>query len=205
MAEARAGASAFTRLAPVGAPSPHALVVAECRGRALVTVGGPVAAPEFVAAVRSVIGAELPREPGTVAVAGDGWTLWLGPSEWLYVAPRTPSGRDGWTLEQELVRALAPVGGQAIDVSHGRAMLRLAGPPARAVLARGVPIDLDPRAFPAGSCAQTLFGKINVLLHARAEDGAIELYVGRSYADALADGVMAAAEEHGIAIAPPVA
>jgi sarcosine oxidase subunit gamma len=201
MADASARASAFTRLAGAGAPSPRALTVAECRGRALVTVGGAVSNPGFVTAIRAVLGAELPRQPGGVAAAGHGWTFWLGPAEWLFVAPE----RDGWALERELARALAPVGGQAIDVSHGRAVLRLAGAPVRDVLAAFCPIDLHPRGLPAGSCAQTLFGKINVLLHALADGAAFELYVGRSYADALADGLLAAARAHGVVTAPPIA
>jgi sarcosine oxidase subunit gamma len=200
MAEPLARASAFSRLAALGAPSPRALALAECRGRALLTIGGPAENAALVATVRAALGAELPREPGGVAAAGQGWTLWLGPSEWLFVGP----GRDGWTLERELVRALSPVGGTAVDVSHGRTVLRLRGPCVRDVLAKGCPIDLHPRAFPAGRCAQTLFGKIGVLVHALGETDAAELYVSRSYADALADGLLAAGREYGVVIGPPV-
>ena len=39
------------------------------------------------------------------------------------------------------------------DQSGGRTLLRLSGPHARDVLAKGLPIDLDPRAFPLGSAA----------------------------------------------------
>ena len=201
MAELGARASAFTRLTGAGAPTPRALTLAACRGRALLTVGGAVSNPGFVAAIRAVLGAELPRQPGGVAAAGHGWTLWLGPAEWLFVAPE----RDGWALERELARALAPVGGHAVDVSHGRAALRLSGAPVRDVLADGCPIDLHPRGLPAGSCAQTLFGKVNVLVHALPPGDAFELYVARSYADALADGLIAAARDHGVVIGTPVA
>ena len=199
MADAAGRAASFTRLAAVGAPSPRALVIAECRGRALVTIGGTGAA--FAAAARGVRGAQLARPTGSVVTAGDVSILALGPTEWLVVAP----GRDGWALEREVAAALASAGGSAVDVSHGRAALRLSGASVRDVLARFCPIDLDPRAFAAGSCAQTLFGKINVLLHARADLDAIELYVGRSYADALADGLIAAARDVGVVLANPVA
>ncbi len=197
MAEPLARVSAFTRL--VASPGPDPLTIAECRDRALVTIGGPVANAGFVSAVRAAIGAELPREPGGVVPAGHGWTIALGPAEWLYVAP----ARDGWAVERDLARALGTVGGQAIDVSHGRAVLRLSGAPVRAVLAKGCPIDVSPRGLPPGRAAQTLFGKVGVLVHARAAD--IELYVSRSYADALADGLLAAAREFGVALAPPAA
>ena len=197
MADARA--SAFSRLAAVGAPSPTALVIAECRGRALVTVTGP--GPAFAAAAPGALGAQPSPAPGTAVSAGEASILTLGPAEWLVVA----SGRDGWALERELAAALAPVGGGAVDVSHGRAALHLSGPSVRDVLARGCAIDLHPRAFVAGRCAQTLFGKMTVLLHARADRDAIELYVGRSYADALADGLSAAARACGIVLATPEA
>ncbi len=199
MAELGARASAFTRFVVGGAPAAGGLTIAECHGRALVTLGGAATDHGFVSALRGVLGAELPGRTGQVAAARHGWTLALGPSEWLFVAP----DRDGWAVERELTAALAPVGGQAVDVSHGRAALRLSGAPVRTVLAKGCPIDLHPRAFAAGSCAQTLFGKIGVLLHARDAD-AIELYVSRSYADALADGLLGAAREFGVAIAPPI-
>ncbi|MBI3512543.1 MAG: sarcosine oxidase subunit gamma [Proteobacteria bacterium] len=197
MADPLARAAAFSRL--VASPGPDPLIIAACRERALVTIGGSVAHAGLVSAVRAAIGAELPREPGGVVPAGHGWTIALGPAEWLYVAP----ARDGWAVERDLARVLALVGGQAIDVSHGRAMLRLGGAPARAVLAKGCPIDLSPRGLPSGRAAQTLFGKIGVLVHARERD-AIELYVSRSYADALADGLLAAAREFGCRIGPAV-
>jgi sarcosine oxidase subunit gamma len=197
VADAIARASAFTRLALDGAPDDAALVIVECRDRALVTLTGRGAA----AALREALGAAPPTEPGGVAVAEAGWTLWTGPDEWLHVAP----GGDGWALERAWSRALAPTGGTAVDVSHGRATLRLAGPPARQLLAKFCPIDLAPHALPAGQCAQTLFGKINVLLHALAGSPALELYVGRSYADALADALLEGAREYGARIGPPVA
>ncbi len=200
MADLPTRASAFTRLVASGAASAHALTIAECRNRALVTIGGAPDDAGFVAAVRAAIGAELPREPGGVAAAGHGWTFWTGPSEWLHVAP----GRDGWAIERDLAHALAPHRGAAIDVSHGRAVLRLTGAAVRDVLAQGCPIDLHPEIFPAGRCAQTLFGKIGVLLHAIAPRDRVELYVSRSYADAVADALCAAARAVGVVIGTPV-
>ena len=194
-------ASPFGRLAPGGAGP---LTLAECRGRALLTIGGPVAHGEFLGAVRAVLGAELPREPGGVAAARDGWTLWTGPAEWLHVSP----GGDGWALERELLRAAGPASGTVVDVSHGRAVLRLTGAPVRELLAGFCPIDLHPRGFPAGRCTQTLFGKMTVLLHAldddRAGGDAFEIYVSRSFADALAEAVLSAGHEYGCRIGGPV-
>jgi sarcosine oxidase subunit gamma len=190
-------ASPFTALTPGGSGP---LTIAECRGRALLTLGGPVARADFLGAVRAVLGAELPREPGGVDAARAGWTLWTGPAEWLHVAP----GADGWMLERDLLRAAGPAGGTVVDVSHGRAILRVSGAPVRDLLSGFCPLDLHPRGFPAGRCAQTLFGKMTVLLHALAEGNAFEIYVSRSFADALAEALLDAAREHGCAVAPPI-
>jgi sarcosine oxidase subunit gamma len=189
-------AAPFSTLVP-GGQGP--LVIAACRNRALLTIGGPVADHRFVGGVRAVLGAELPREAGGVAAARDGWTFWTGPAEWLHVT----HGGDGWALERELLRAIASAGGTAVDVSHGRAILRLTGAPVRRVLSEFCALDLHPRSFPAGRCAQTAFGKLNVLLHAL--DGAsFEIYVSRSYADALAEAVLAGARALGCRIGDPV-
>jgi len=199
VADAITRASAFARLAMPNAPADAALAIAACRARALLVIAGSPTV-ELVAAVRAVLGAELPREPGTVAAAGHGATLWTGPDEWLHVAP----GGDGAALETELLRAWAPLGGKVVDVSHGRAILRVSGAPVRALLAKFCPLDLASAAFPAGRCAQTLFGKLNLLLHALPDRDALELYVGRSYADAFADALLAGAREYGCRIDPPV-
>jgi sarcosine oxidase subunit gamma len=199
VADVLARASAFSRLATPDAPADAALAIAECRARALLVIAGAPSAA-LVSALRAVLGAELPREPGMVAAAGHGATLWTGPDEWLHVVP----GGDGWALETELLRALAPLGGKVVDVSHGRAVLRVAGAPVRELLAQFCPIDLTPQAFAPGRCAQTLFGKLNVLLHALADGSAIELYVSRSYADACADALLAGAREFGVRVVPPI-
>ena len=199
VADQIARTSAFSRLAAPDNAAGAAIAIAECRARALLIVAGrPTAA--LASAVRATLGAELPREPGTVPAAGHGATLWTGPDEWLHVAP----DGDGAALEIELLRALAPLGGTVVDVSHGRAILRVSGAPVRELLAKFCPIDLAPSAFPAGRCAQTLFGKINVLLHALAERDTLDLYVSRSYADAFADALLAGAHEYGARVDPPI-
>lgn len=194
MADAMTRRSAFTRLVLEGAPDDAALVIAECRERALLVVAG------WTATVHAALGVAPPSEPGAAVATAEGALLWTGPREWLYVVP----GGDGWALERALARALAPRAG-VTDVSHGRAIVRVAGAPARLVLAKFCPIDLSPRALPTGRCAQTLFGKINVLLHALPDSAAIDIYVGRSYADALADALLEGAREYGARLGAPVA
>ncbi|MEX0990541.1 MAG: sarcosine oxidase subunit gamma family protein [Actinomycetota bacterium] len=102
---------------------------------------------------RSIAGSlELPLEPNTFLERDGRVTLWLGPDEWLVVAPheRFPS------LATDLDRALAPRHRSVVDVSANRVVLQLRGPDALDALATGCPIDLHPRAWTAGQCAQTL-------------------------------------------------
>lgn len=115
------------------------------------------------AAVESVVGT-LPVEPNTVHGGPDGAVLWLGPDEWLVIG--SPNSEAG--LESRLRAALAagvpdaPV--SIVDVSANRTTLELSRPDARAILAGGCSIDLHPRAFGPGHCAQTLVSRAGVIL-----------------------------------------
>ncbi|RZU31046.1 sarcosine oxidase subunit gamma [Blastococcus saxobsidens] len=111
-------------------------------------------------------GAALPTAPGSWASAGAGWLIWLGPDEWLLTGP----GAAPEALEEELRTLLRPVGGSAADVSAQRIGIRLGGPRARQVLAKGCSIDLHPRVFTPGQSAQTTLGQAGVLLLALGED-----------------------------------
>jgi len=118
--------------------------------------GGP-------AAVR---GTRLPTAPNTWTPTDDGWLVWLGPDEWLL----TSTGTAPETLETELREQLRPAGGTAVDVSAQRIVLRISGPRAREVLAKGCSIDLHPRVFGPGSSAQTTLGQAGVVLLSLGED-----------------------------------
>ena len=80
--------------------------------------------------------------------------VWNGPERWLAISSdRAIAAR----LSGELGRLAA-----ICDQSDALAILRIAGPEARAVLAKGCPIDLHPRAFRPGftlsPIASVLFG-----------------------------------------------
>jgi sarcosine oxidase subunit gamma len=100
-----------------------------------------------------------PATPNTVA-EGDGFrVLWLGPDEFLIV------GR----------AALGAL--RHVDVTHNREIFRVAR---RDVLAKGCGLDLDPRVFPSGRCAQSLLARTQVILEAQGEE--VLVYVRPSYA-----------------------
>ena len=132
-------------------------------------------------AVESVIGA-LPTEPNTVNGGADAAVLWLGPDEWQIVGP--PDGEVA--LMAQLHGALRDHAGRVaiVDVSANRTTLELRGPRARELLEFGCPIDLHPRAFGPGRCAQTLLARANVLIwHVADEpDDTWRLFVRPSFA-----------------------
>ena len=151
------------------APRPPAAVV-NLRGR-LQDAG-------FAEAVAGVLGATPPAEPNTVASEGQIDLLWCGPDEWLVLAwQRGPED-----LTRGLVEALAGHHAAVTDVSAGNAVLELAGPGARALLARGCPLDLHPRVFAPGRCAQSVLGHAGVLIHLRDPQPAFTVVVRRSMA-----------------------
>jgi sarcosine oxidase, subunit gamma len=113
------------------------------------------------------LGVDLPTVPNTWLPTDAGRAIWLGPDEWLLSSAReTPE-----ELEARLRAALAPLGGAAVDVSAQRIGLRLTGGRVRDVLARGCALDLHPRVFGRGTCAQTTLGLAGVVLLAHSDDG----------------------------------
>jgi sarcosine oxidase subunit gamma len=153
-----------------------------------------------MAAVGRTLDLLLPTEPNTTADRGDLTALWLGPDAWLLTCP--PG--DFAALTGSLRAALADVHAAITDVSDGRVALRLAGPNARDVLAKGCPLDLHPRAFATGSCAQSLLAKASVLIHLPNDDAqrgpTFDLYVARSFAHYLFAWLEDAGREYGVQV-----
>jgi sarcosine oxidase subunit gamma len=74
-------------------------------------------------------------------------------------------------------------------VSANRVAIELGGPGRFELLASGCPLDLHPRSWHAGMCAQTLFAKAQVILHERAETTGV--LVRPSFADYLVERLLA--------------
>lgn len=134
----------------------------------------------FLAAVESVLGAGLPLQANTFCQAGERRLYWLGPDEWLMVAPSA----DEEALAGRLRAALSGRHFAVTEIGHGQTIVVMDGPGARRVLAQGCPLDLHPRSFGPGRCAQSHLVKAGILI---AQVGAerFELVVRRSFADYL--------------------
>lgn len=127
----------------------------------------------------------IPLEPNTVWEDGSRAMLWLGPDEWLVLGPPHASAE----IVGELRTALDGSHRSVIDVSSNRVAIELGGPGRFDLLASGCPIDLHPRAWRRGMCAQTLFAKTQVILHERADT--TRVLVRTSFADYLVDRLIA--------------
>ena len=166
--------------------------------RGLLVLRGDAAGAEFRSAVAGVLGLEPVVEPLTAARRRDVSMLWLGPDEWLVVTPDRRVER----IERTLRDALEGQHAALTDVSHSRTVLVLSGPDARAVLAKGCPLDFHPRAFGPGRCAQSRLAKCQALIHQADEAPTFEICVHRSFAQYAWTWLEDAGREFGVRIVP---
>ena len=177
-----------------GARAAHAGVTFAARAAlTLIDLRGDPQDPALLASARAALGAGLPLTPNTTAAGANCEVLWLGPDEWLLVGAAPTPVDERLPIEH----------GFLTDVSHGRAGWRISGPRALDLLDKGCSLDLHPRIFPVGSCAQTALAHVAVLLHRR-DIATFELYCARSYAQHLWHWLTEAAAEFGYEVAAPV-
>jgi sarcosine oxidase, subunit gamma len=157
----------------------------------------------FMTGVGRVLDLLLPTEPNTSATKGRVTALWLGPDEWLLTCPVDDTAFFINSLREALKGSHCAI----TEVSDGRVAFAFNGPSARDVLAKGCPLDLHPRSFTSGSCAQTLLAKAPVLIHLVEDDPAagpaFEVYVARSFAQYLWAWLEDAGREYGVQVGAP--
>ena len=135
----------------------------------------------FLAGVLKVLGCEPPTAANTVVESKEYRIYWLGPDEWLIV---TPAGMQG-QLKAELLSALGDAFCSVVDNSSGLTMLHVTGENAAALLATDCPLDLHPREFAPGQCAQTRLAKAGMTLSPLPDNSGFEVIIRRSFADYL--------------------
>lgn len=106
-------------------------------------------------AVTSALGTRFGRS----AWAGDRLVVGSGPDEWLILGP---PGRAAELAEElgDAVRAVSPGPVTVVDLTHGRALVRLSGPETTTLLRRVTAIDLDDRLVPNGSALRTSLARV---------------------------------------------
>lgn len=121
--------------------------------------------------------------------------IWAGPGRWL----AGTSAQTGASLETMLRNELSGVA-SVINQTDGRCVFRISGPSVREVLAKGVPIDLDPRVFGPGDTALTLIGHISAHLWQIDRTPTYDFAAPRSFAASFCEWLFAAATSHGLLI-----
>ncbi|MDE1004694.1 MAG: sarcosine oxidase subunit gamma [Paraburkholderia fungorum] len=159
----------------------------------LVNVRGDTRDAAFVSAVESVLGCRPPEKANTLA-RGNGYDmLWLGPDEWLVRSAAAHDATRTAPLQAKLGAAFAGVFASAVDIGSGYTVLEISGTRTREVLARGCPLDLHPKLFGEGQCAQSHYFKASMTLLPTGADS-FDIVVRRSFADYFVKMMLDAAE-----------
>ena len=145
----------------------------------------------LVNAVNTAFGVALPDGPrratrGLVTFAG------TGPDQWIASA----EGTDAAGFAARLRSRVGPFAAVA-DQSDSRLVLRVSGPRARDVLAKGVPVDLHPKALKPGDVACTVVGYINSQIDMLDDAPTYQLAAPRSMASSFWSWLTASAAEFG--------
>jgi sarcosine oxidase subunit gamma len=139
------------------------------RGTAVVTLAG------------AALGLVIDQTPCRASQAGVQAALWLGPDEYLLLAPDAKARALALALEQALDGAPHSL----VDVSHRQTGLEVSGPQAADILNSGCPLDLDLAAFPVGMCTRTALAKAEIVLWRTAPE-VFRIEVWRSFTDYVA-------------------
>lgn len=116
---------------------------------------------------------------------------WCGADQYYAIAEGKAEGE----LYRELKAKLEGLA-SCSDQSHGRIIIRVAGPKARTLLAKGTPIDLHASAFGPGRSAVTQMAHVGIHLIQTADD-AFELSVFRGFSENFWEWLTEQAEEFG--------
>ena len=161
-------------------------------------VRGNPAHSSFVSEAEHLLGLPLPLQSNTSTRCDGKTLLWLGPRSWLLVAgPALP--HDAFEVTRV---ALNAAGGALFDVSSSYVGWMIAGAGAARALNKRYPLDLQPRAFPAGHCAQSMLGHVNALLYKVDERPAFIVMTARSFAVEASRDLYASADTDGYRVVP---
>ena len=155
------------------------------------SVRGGDAAVEIIG---RAFGVALPREACRAAMGGDRAALWLGPDEWLLIAP----DGEGSSLMATMGEALGPEPASLVEISERQVAIEVAGEKAAEAINAFNALDLDAHVFPVGMCTRTLLGKAEIVLWRTAPE-IFRVEVWRSFAPYVQGCLGEAIREYGVA------
>jgi len=154
-------------------------------------------------AFREAAGLDLPAAPLMSVVNGERAVLWLGPDEFLVLAPQG----EGAELAASVAAGLKDTHHQFTEVSDYYTAIAVEGPKARKALMKLTTLDLHPRGFSVGTVAGSNFAHAQGWLWLEhEEEGAarFRLYVRWSMAEYLWGVLAEAGREWGVPEQEPV-
>jgi len=187
------GLAARASADPAGAD----IVLAERPHRCQIVLRGDAGDPAFTAALHGATGLVLPAAANSFVTEGDLSCLWLGPDEWLIVGPGGGEGE----VTARLRAALAGLHAAVTDISEARTTIAISGAHARDLMAKAVSLDLHPRVFGPGHCAQTGFAGANIILRQLDDVPSFEIFVLNSFAEHVWRWIEGGCREFRVAIA----
>jgi len=167
--------------------------------RRLVGLAQVAAWPDTAEAVTDTVASLLhsapPQGPSGSSGDAEGAILAIAPGRLLV------ESRDA-RLAERLAEQIGPELGAVTDLSHARIAIRVSGPKAAWVLAKGLALDLHPAAFPPMKVAQAAIHEVGVIVRRLGPDS-FDLYVYRGFALSFWEWLTEAAAETGYRVAPP--
>jgi sarcosine oxidase subunit gamma len=151
-------------------------------------------AEALAAAVRAAYATGLPSD-STVATGPTVAFIGMAPGQWFAVSERLANG----ALAEDLTAKLAGLA-SITDQSDGRAVVRIAGPRARDVLAKGLPIDLHPGVFRTGSAATSTIGHMGIQIWQVDDAPTYDIAVFRGFAESFLRWITSSAAEFGYTV-----
>lgn len=134
------------------------------------------------AAAGVAFGVPLPQDACRARVQGDRAALWLGPDEFLLLAP----DEAGASIAADITATLSSRPHALVDVSHRQVGLVVHGPRAEWLLESQCPLPLNLRDFPVGMCTRTLYSKAEIVLW-RTTESSFHIEVWRSFSRYVAE------------------
>ena len=147
-----------------------------------------------VDAIGRAFGVALPREACRAATGGGRAALWLGPDEWLLIAPTGEAS----SLMAAMGEMLGEVPASLVEISDRQVAIEVAGEKAAEAINAFNALDLDIDTFPVGMCTRTLFGKAEIVLWRTALQ-TFHVEVWRSFAPYVQGCLGEAIREYGVA------
>ena len=143
----------------------------------------------LISAIREVTGLALPDGAGGGVATETKAAFGFAPGKFL-VADQDEG------LAAAFTNKVTPSTGTVTDLSHGRTVIRIAGPKAEWVLAKFFAIDFSLPAFPGGSGLSTVHHDIFAQIQRTGADQ-FDIYVFRSFARSFWNSLCHASEEVG--------